>query len=350
MLYVSVFGDRRLHSATGAPASFAIPTGCDDRIDDITDMFRAVPWARSGAGCSTHDPALTGLRCGRCETLICGKCAVATIVGTRCQGCAPSKPPSLAGGLVQPGSALPLMKIVVAVILTLVTLGVGYLVYVGDYERLTVMSIVLVGWLISVVIHENCHGIVAYLGGDRSVRDRGMLTANPLAFIDPVFSLAIPLFMVLSGGVPLMGGRTLIHSHNLRSKWWDSAVSAAGPASNLVMAIILAAVVRSGVLDAYIAVEGGLAYLAILQVAACLFNLIPIPPFDGFGIIEPHLSEASQMTGRQVGRFGYFIVLFVFFRFEALSEGFWDTVYTIGYAVGVPEWAAYFGWWYTYLW
>lgn len=313
-------------------------------------MFRAVPWSRSGAGCPSHDPAETGLRCGRCETLICGRCAVATVVGTRCRGCAPAKPLALTGTLLKDSSNVPLLRIVGAVLLTLVTAGAGYLIYIGDYDRLTVMSIVLAGWLVSVVIHENCHGIVAYLGGDRSMRERGMLTANPLVFIDPVYSLAIPLFMVLSGGIPLMGGRTLVHTHNLRNKWWDSAVSAAGPASNLALAIVLGLVVRTGVFESQPMVEAGLSYLAVLQVAACLFNLIPIPPFDGYGIIEPHLSPATQLTGRQFGRFGYFLVFILFYQVDGLSGAFWDVVYRSGYAIGLLEWPVYLGWSLTYFW
>lgn len=51
---------------------------------------------------------------------------------------------------------------------------------------------VLVGWILSVVLHEFAHGLVAHLGGDYTIKERGGLTLNPLAYVDPVFSLLLP--------------------------------------------------------------------------------------------------------------------------------------------------------------
>ena len=61
---------------------------------------------------------------------------------------------------------------------------------------------VLIGWVLSVVLHEFAHGIVAYWGGDYTIRERGGLTLNPLQYIDPFISIVLPIIFVLIGGVP----------------------------------------------------------------------------------------------------------------------------------------------------
>src|SRR5437660_3648866 len=94
---------------------------------------------------------------------------------------------------------------------------------------------VLVGWIISVILHEFAHGIVAYWGGDYTIRERGGLTLNPLRYVDQLVSLALPALFLLMGGVPLPGGVTYIRRDLLRSRLWSSAVSAAGPVMNLLL-------------------------------------------------------------------------------------------------------------------
>src|SRR5882757_5945491 len=99
---------------------------------------------------------------------------------------------------------------------------------------------VFIGWVLTVVLHEFAHGIVAYWGGDYTIRERGGLTLNPLQYIDPVFSLLMPVLFLLMGGVPLPGGVTYIHRELLRNKWWESAVALAGPAMNFLLFLLLA--------------------------------------------------------------------------------------------------------------
>src|SRR5687768_11485576 len=65
---------------------------------------------------------------------------------------------------------------------------------------------VMVGWIMSVILHEFAHGVVAYLGGDYTIRERGGLSLNPLVYIDPVGSLLLPAVFLLLGGIPLPGG------------------------------------------------------------------------------------------------------------------------------------------------
>jgi Zn-dependent protease len=101
--------------------------------------------------------------------------------------------------------------------------------------------IVTVGWIFSVCLHEFSHAIAAYKGGDVTVRDKGYLTFNPLRYTHPVTSLVLPLIVLAIGGIGLPGGAVFINRALLRSRAWDTWVSLAGPASNLVLILIIGA-------------------------------------------------------------------------------------------------------------
>ena len=177
------------------------------------------------------------MACGRCEAAVCGRCVVLSIVGNRCKSCAPetghrafrsaSAETPLFGIFANPLAKMAIALVVVAGVATVL----GYAWLQGDRDRLIVRSVVFGGALASMVLHEFSHGFVGYLGGDDTVKSRGFLTLNPLKYMDPVFSIAMPMLFVLLGGIPIMGGRTLIHRENLRGPWWGTAVSLAGPGS-----------------------------------------------------------------------------------------------------------------------
>ncbi len=105
-------------------------------------------------------------------------------------------------------------------------------------------AVVLIGWVLSLSLHEFSHSLVAYLGGDYTVREKGYLTFNPLKYTHPVYSLLLPLLFLVMGGIGLPGGAVYIETWRLRSKNWRTAVSLAGPLSNLLLAIILGLILR----------------------------------------------------------------------------------------------------------
>jgi Zn-dependent protease len=201
---------------------------------------------------------------------------------------------------------------------------------------------VMIAWIFSVCVHEFSHALVAYLGGDRSVKDRGYLKFNPAAYIDPMTSLLLPLVFLALGGVPLPGGAVYIETHRLKSKHWAALVSAAGPASNFLLFLILAALVhpRTGLVDptsfsqpAWAALLGT---MTVLQLFAVFFNLIPVPPLDGFGIIEPYLPEETRVFARQVGWGGLVVLYLLFFQFDMVRDGFMDLVDSVLDWFGLP--------------
>jgi len=157
---------------------------------------------------------------------------------------------------------------------------------------------VLIGWIISVVLHEFAHGLAAHLGGDYTIRERGGLSLNPLHYVHPFFSLILPAIILLVGGVPLPGGATYVRRDLLRSRLWETAVSLSGPVMNglLFLACALPLHPRLGWVDPsapgeWTDAQVFLGAIAILQFMAMFLNLVPIPPLDGFGAIAPYLPE-----------------------------------------------------------
>ncbi len=196
-------------------------------------------------------------------------------------------------------------------------------------------AIVLVGWILSLCLHEFSHALVAYLGGDWTVRDKGYLTFNPLKYTHPVYSLLLPLLFLVMGGIGLPGGAVYIETWRLRSRNWRTAVSLAGPLSNLLLALILALFLRLAPVN-FSGVWPGLAFLSLLQVTAVVFNLIPVPPFDGYNAIEPHLDETTRMKFEQTrGAFIWIVFLLLWFV-PLVSNMFWGLIFFISRMLGIP--------------
>ena len=123
--------------------------------------------------------------------------------------------------------------------------------------------------------------------------------------------------------------------HRLYSRKWVTAVSLAGPASNLVLALLMGTFLRfapvspSGIWPA-------LAFLAVLQVTAALFNLIPVPPFDGYGALRPHLSLAVQERMNNFAQVSMLVVFAVFWYVPFVGGLFWGLVFSISKLIGIP--------------
>lgn len=202
-------------------------------------------------------------------------------------------------------------------------------------EGVLTFVVVLAGWVFSLTLHEFAHALVAYQGGDWTVREKGYLTFNPLKYTHPVYSIALPLLFLVLGGIGLPGGAVYIQTSLLRSKRWETAVSLAGPFSNLLVAIALGLLLR--ILPASgSGIWPGLAFLALLQVTAFLFNLLPIPPFDGYGALRPHLEWGLREKMDRFGQVSLFIVLLAFWYLPFVGGMFWSAVGLISQLIGIP--------------
>jgi len=195
--------------------------------------------------------------------------------------------------------------------------------------------VVIIGWLFSLCLHEFSHALVAYYGGDWTVREKGYLTFNPLKYTHPVYSLLLPMIFLLIGGIGLPGGAVYIETWRLRSRNWRAAVSLAGPVSNLLLALVLAVILRFAPISLS-AFWAGLAFLALLQVTAVVLNLIPVPPFDGYNAIEPFLSYDIRNRVDQTRGMFIWIVFLVLWYVPVVSNLFWKLIFFISNLIGLP--------------
>lgn len=195
--------------------------------------------------------------------------------------------------------------------------------------------VVLIGWVFSLCLHEFAHAFVAYQGGDYTVRDKGYLTFNPLKYTHPVYSLLLPLLFLAMGGIGLPGGAVYIERWRLRGPRWETAVSLAGPAMNGLLALVLGLLLRFTSVG-QTSLGPGLAFLALLQVSALVLNLIPVPPFDGFGALEPHLPRDWRIRIAGVSGMLPWVVFLILWYVPFVNRGFWGLVGLISRLAGIP--------------
>ena len=195
--------------------------------------------------------------------------------------------------------------------------------------------VVIIGWVFSLCLHEFSHALVAYYGGDYTVKDKGYLTFNPLKYTHPVYSLLMPMIFLLMGGIGLPGGAVYIEKWRLRSREWATAVSLAGPFSNALLALILGMILRFSPINAS-GIWPGLAFLAFLQISAVVLNLIPLPPFDGFGAIEPYLSMGIREKLAQTQGMLSWIVIILLWQVPFIGSMFWGLVGFLAQLAGIP--------------
>jgi Zn-dependent protease len=198
-------------------------------------------------------------------------------------------------------------------------------------------AIIFFGWIFSLCLHEFSHALVAYYGGDTTVREKGYLTFNPLKYTHPVFSIVLPLLFLLMGGIGLPGGAVYIERWRIRDRFWLSAMSIAGPFANLLVAILLGLILRFSSF-ANSGIGPGLSFLLVLQVSAVLFNLIPLPPFDGYNAIEPFLPDTIRTQMNSIRDMAIWIVLLAFWFVPFIGDFFWSSVISFSTALGV-DWS-----------
>ncbi|HEY9776016.1 MAG TPA: site-2 protease family protein [Planktothrix sp.] len=188
--------------------------------------------------------------------------------------------------------------------------------------------IVGIGWLMSLCFHEFGHALIAYIAGDKSVKDKGYLTLNPLKYTDPGLTLVIPLLILMIGGIALPGAAVYIDYRYVRNRAWMSLVSLAGPVFSLVALLIIAVPFMFNLWpDTHGWLYASFALLALLESVCILLNVLPIPPLDGFGVIRPWLPPTVREAANKFGRYGIWIVFLALWFVRPLNELMWTTAY-----------------------
>jgi Zn-dependent protease len=168
-------------------------------------------------------------------------------------------------------------------------------------------------FVLSIVVHECAHGLVALWCGDTTARDRGRLTLNPLPHVDPVGSILLPAILFLTHSPFLFGWAkpVPIEWANLRHPRNDQLkVALAGPVSNALLAIGFAALARVAPAHGFFAPLGlaGL-YGVFINCALGLFNLLPIPPLDGSWVLMRFLRLRDIILLQQFRMVGILLVV-----------------------------------------
>lgn len=177
--------------------------------------------------------------------------------------------------------------------------------------------------LMSVVIHEVSHGAMAYKLGDSTAKHAGRLTLNPIKHLDMWGSFLIPLFLVIISSPVLFGYAKPVpyNPYNLKNQRWGPAmVAGAGPASNLLVALVFGLSLRfipwGASIYAFNLIQV-FGLIAIINILLAVFNLIPIPPLDGSKILFAVLPHRFEYIQRALEQYGMFIIIFfIFFLFQ----------------------------------
>lgn len=138
----------------------------------------------------------------------------------------------------------------------------------------------------SVVLHEIAHGYAAYMFGDKTAYFQNRLTLNPIPHVDLVGSILVPSVLILTGSSLLAGWAkpVPVSEHNLNPyKLGSFVVSIAGVAVNLLLCIIFA---YFGSLTSDAELKALFAMVAVTNLGLAIFNLIPVPPADGYRIVS----------------------------------------------------------------
>lgn len=186
----------------------------------------------------------------------------------------------------------------------------------------------------SIILHEVAHGVAALRFGDDTAKRAGRITLNPASHVDPFGTLILPFLMAaLGGGVLGYAKPVPIDPSRMRDPRNNAVVVAlAGPATNIVLALVAAVALRmwgSGItnqtaLDLLFYLGTGNALLAV-------FNLLPIPPLDGSAVVTRFLPRSLQQGWSKVQQYGFAILIGVVFLLPQLLRPVFDRAIDLWY-------------------
>jgi len=173
----------------------------------------------------------------------------------------------------------------------------------------------------SAIMHEYAHGWMADKLGDPTARYAGRLTINPIAHIDPVGTILLPMLMIISN-IPFLFAYAKpvpYNPYNLRNPKRDAAwVGVAGPLANLAIAVTVGLMIRFLPPSNFTLLLSIIVYANVLLM---VFNLVPIPPLDGSKVMYALLPDSPQMLRFKMlfEQYGvFFLLIFIFFFFQLI--------------------------------
>ncbi len=185
-------------------------------------------------------------------------------------------------------------------------------------ETITLALVLIPSLIVAIVFHEVAHGWAALALGDPTARDLNRLSFNPVRHVDPIGTLLVPGALALFGG-PIFGWAKpvpVIRQRLKNPRFGMMAVAIAGPLMNFLLAgigAILLGIAAGWSADAALRDDNllvtGLFYFILINVFLGLFNLLPIPPFDGSHIVGGLLPAALRKGWYKLQRIGMIMIL-----------------------------------------
>jgi Zn-dependent protease len=180
-------------------------------------------------------------------------------------------------------------------------------------ETILLALVLIPALVIAIVFHEVSHGWTALALGDPTAKEQRRLSFNPIRHVDPVGTIILPGFLALVGA-PVFGWAKPVPVDQRRlnnPRFGMMAVAIAGPGMNLLLAtvgaIVLGLIARSYPTDAALPdlMMAGFTYFIAINIFLALFNLIPLPPFDGSHIVEGLLPDQAARAYARLRPFGF---------------------------------------------
>jgi len=194
-------------------------------------------------------------------------------------------------------------------------------ILVSMHVDLQAVIILLVVLMLSMSVHEMMHAFASDWLGDDTARLMGRLTLNPLPHIDPVFTVALPLLLLLSGAPPFGAAKPVpINFNRLRHGELGMAiVGIVGPLTNLVIALV-AAIIFNHAQPAVNTLAYDIFYITIvLNSGLFIFNMIPWPPLDGSRVLYAFAPRPLQEVMERIEGLGMIGLVFFVFVFYSLN-------------------------------
>jgi len=221
-------------------------------------------------------------------------------------------------------------------------LALMWLFEIGGAMDISLMIWAIVVLVFSVILHEVSHGWIALKFGDRTAEFAGRLTLNPIPHLDLFGSIILPAILIFTGSPIMLGWAkpVPVNPDNFRNyRWGTFWVSIAGIATNLCLALVFGLAIRLLVTFGMIDVSGSepgrlfamLCLPVIINLFLAVFNLVPIPPLDGFNVFAS-LFGVIEKAQAAIARFGlaWFVVLFVLLWVSPIISIMTNVVFFLG--------------------
>lgn len=191
--------------------------------------------------------------------------------------------------------------------------------------------LILLGWIVSLAVHEFAHALTAYLAGDRSLRGSAYLRFNPFAYRQTFAGLVLPSTYLGLGAFGMTGPPTYVDWDRIPSRGRRALVALAGPLASLLMAVALAVTVSVLVPpgnDTTNWAISAMAFLCFANLTAAFINLLPVPGLDGFEVLAPWIRGGWVPAARSNALFGS-VAVFAVLWFPGLNDALVDLVYVM---------------------